>query len=96
MCLKASTYMCRGQRTTLWKWFSPATFSWVLGRELWSPGFCVRAFTSEPFHWPTNFKECELEKRGLDKCELSLCSKLALTLHLEVCLCAHYDTETIT
>lgn len=34
-----------GQRTTLWTWFSPFIFMWVLGLEVRWPGVCGKHFS---------------------------------------------------
>lgn len=34
--------VCGGQRTTSWGWFSPSTFMWAPGIELWVPHLCSK------------------------------------------------------
>lgn len=40
----AVTCACGGWRTTLWSWFSPPTFTWVLGIELRRSDFSSKHF----------------------------------------------------
>lgn len=45
VCLLQHVYA--GQRTALWGWFSPSTYTWVLGIELGLSGLHSKRFT----HW---------------------------------------------
>lgn len=55
-------------RTTLWHWFSPATFPWVPELELASPGLlCLPTATS-----PTLFLLCSSTSQTLHPCDCSL------------------------
>lgn len=42
-----------GQRATLWSWFPPFTFMWVLGRKPWGDRFMLQvSFLAESDPWP--------------------------------------------